>query len=85
MNIFEEGRYDNSHKYEMIVQVSSLLLTLNISKEDAEEVILPLQAAAARDRRFGLLPSLRFLFYAYLTQYQYVSIKIRPTRQTGQT
>ena len=42
MNIFEEGRYDNSHKYEMIVQVSSLLLTLNISKEDTEEVILQL-------------------------------------------
>ena len=42
MNIYEEGRYDNSHKYEMIVQVSSLLLTLNISKEDAEEVILQL-------------------------------------------
>ena len=42
MNIFEEGRYDNSHKYEMIVQVSSLLLTLNISKEDAEEIILQL-------------------------------------------
>ena len=40
MNIYEEGRYDNSHKYEMIVQVSSLLLTLNISKEDPEEVIL---------------------------------------------
>ena len=42
MNIYEEGRYDNSHKYEMIVQVSSLLLTLNINKEDAEEVILQL-------------------------------------------
>jgi len=42
MNIYEEGRYDNSHKYEMIVQVSSLLLTLNISKEEAEEVILQL-------------------------------------------
>ena len=40
MNIYEEGRYDISHKYEMLVQVSSVLLTLNINKEDSEEIIL---------------------------------------------
>ena len=39
MNIFEEGRYDISHKYEMLVQVSSVLLSLNINKEESEEII----------------------------------------------
>ena len=39
MNIFEEGRYDQSHKYEMLVQVSSLLMTVKINKEDSEEIV----------------------------------------------
>ena len=42
MNIYEEGRYDASHKFEMIVQVSSVLLSLNINKEEAKEIILQL-------------------------------------------
>jgi vacuolar protein sorting-associated protein 35 len=46
MNIYEEGRYDNSHKYELLVQASSLLLTLNMNKEDSEEIIVQLVRSA---------------------------------------
>ena len=46
MNIYEEGRYDNTHKYELLVQASSLLLTLNMNKEDSEEIIVQLVRSA---------------------------------------
>ena len=46
MNIYEEGRYDNSHKYELLVQASSLLLTFNMNKEDSEEIIVQLVRSA---------------------------------------
>ena len=39
MSIYDEGRYDLTHKYEMLIQISSLLLTINIKNEDVEEII----------------------------------------------
>ena len=39
MSIYEEGRYDLTHKYEMLIQISSLLLTINLKNEDIEEII----------------------------------------------
>ena len=39
MSIYDEGRYDLTHKYEMLIQISSLLLTTNIKNEDVEEII----------------------------------------------
>ena len=33
INIFDEGRYNQNHKYKMILQLSSILLTLKISKD----------------------------------------------------
>ena len=39
MSIYDEGRYDLKHKYEMLIQISSLLLTINIKNEDVEEII----------------------------------------------
>ena len=39
MNIFEEGRYNQNNRYDLLVQISSLLMTLNISKEAIEKII----------------------------------------------
>ena len=39
MSIYDEGRYNLTHKYEMLIQISSLLLTINIKNEDVEEII----------------------------------------------
>ena len=39
MSIYEEGKYQPSHKYEMLVQISSLLLTINLKNEDIEEIM----------------------------------------------
>ena len=39
MSIYDEGRYDLTHKYEMLIQISSLLLTINIKNGDVEEII----------------------------------------------
>ena len=39
MSIYEEGRYQPTHKYEMLVQISSLLLTINLKNEDIEEIM----------------------------------------------
>ena len=33
INIFEEGRYNQNQKYDMLAQISSLLMTLNINKD----------------------------------------------------
>ena len=33
LNIFEEGRYNQNKRYDMLVQISSLLMTLSINKE----------------------------------------------------
>ena len=42
LSIYEEGRYELSHKYEMLIQISSLLLTLNLNNGDIEEIIAQL-------------------------------------------
>ena len=42
LSIYEEGRYELSHKYEMLIQISSLLLTLNLNNGDIEEIITQL-------------------------------------------
>ena len=42
LSINEEGRYELSHKYEMLIQISSLLLTLNLNNGDIEEIITQL-------------------------------------------
>ena len=39
INIFEEGRYNQNNRYDLLVQTSSLLLTLNISKDAIENII----------------------------------------------
>ena len=39
MSIYEEGKYQPSHKYEMLEQISSLLLTINLKNEDIEEIM----------------------------------------------
>ena len=39
INIFEEGRFDPNKRYDMFIQISSLLITLNINKEVIETII----------------------------------------------
>ena len=39
MNIFGEGRYNQNNRYDLLVQISSLLMTLNISKDAIEKII----------------------------------------------
>ena len=55
MLIYEEGRYNPSHKYEMFVQISSLLLNINLNNEESEEIIVRLikssQNMARRDEQ----------------------------------
>ena len=39
INIYEEGRYNQNKRYDMLVQISSLLISLNINKELIEVII----------------------------------------------
>ena len=39
INIFEEGRYNPNKRYDMLLQISSLLMSLNINKELIEALI----------------------------------------------
>ena len=39
INIFEEGRYNQNKRYDLLVQISSLLMTLNIDKEVIGKII----------------------------------------------
>ena len=39
LNIFEEGRYNQKRKYDMLVQISSLLVTVNINKDVIGKII----------------------------------------------
>ena len=67
MNVYEEGRYNISHKFEMLTQVSSLLLTLNISKEDSEEIILQLMQSSQnmkrREEQFKTMLTISHLYF----------------------
>ena len=70
MNIYEEGRYEPSHKYEMLIQVSSLLLTLNINKEDSEEIILQLikssQNMTQREEQCKAMLTISHLYFSII-------------------
>ena len=39
INIFDEGRFDQNKRYNMLIQVSSLLVTLKINKEEIDIII----------------------------------------------
>ena len=76
MNIFEEGRYDASHKYDMLIQVSSLLLTCNINKEDSEEIIQELikssQNMTQREEQCKAMLTISHLYFSIFKDSQKV-------------
>jgi vacuolar protein sorting-associated protein 35 len=67
LNILDEGRYDQRHKYKMLQQISSIILTLKINKDKIETMIENIikisQKIGQREEQFKVMLIIAQLYF----------------------
>ena len=70
LNIFEEGRYNQKRRYDLFIQISSLLVKLNINKNSIEPIIEDLikgsEKMVQREEQFKAMIIISQLYFTLL-------------------